>query len=284
MVARILIVLAALLLSAGAARTEVLSPQAFTDAFAKAVVKAMPSAKVTVTGELRTDTRNAKGETTTSDLRNAYDVYLAHPQDLDGILAKYAGLLVEILQTGDTRPPVDRARIVPVIQTQRWLDGVRQELTTSDKQPLTESYNSELIVAYAEDRPSSIRYLNGHDDIGGLDRVALFTLALGNLHRLLPKIEMRQGADGIFLIEAGGDYEASLLLADNIWSSGQFQVDGDIVAAVPAKNALFVTGSHNRTGLKKLRAIAAEVAARPYGLSSALFVYRDGKFKVFGRN
>jgi hypothetical protein len=32
-----------------------------------------------------------------------------------------------------------------------------------------------------------------------------------------------------------------------------------------------------------LRAIAAELAAGPYGLSSALFVYRDGKFKVFGR-
>jgi len=106
-------------------------------------------------------------------------------------------------------------------------------------------------------------------------------LALGNLHRLLPKIEMRPGADGTFLIEAGGDYDASWLLADNIWSSGQIQVEGDIVAAVPAKNALFVTGSRNRAGVNALRAIAGKIAAAPYGLTSTLFVYHDGKFIRF---
>jgi hypothetical protein len=282
MLKRVLVVVAAMIVLAGALRAEDLSPQAFTEAFAAAVVKAEPSAKVTVMGELRTDTRNAKGETTTSDLRNAYNVYRLHPQDLNDILAKYAGLLIEILHVGDAPPPVDRARIVPVIKTQRWLDGVLQEMTTPERQPLTEPYNSELIVAYAEDRPSSIRYLNGHDDVG--DRAKLHDLALSNLHRLLAKIDMRPGGDGIFLVEAGGDYEASLLLADNIWSSGQFQVDGDIVVAVPAKNALFVTGSRNRTGLKRLRALAAEIAAAPYGLTPALFVYRDGKFKVFGKS
>lgn len=278
---RVLVIAAAMMVLAGAVRAEVLSPQAFTEAFAAAVVKAEPSAQVTVIGELRTDTRNAKGEATTSDLRNAYNVYRLNPQDLDGILAKYAGLLIDILHAGDA-PPLDRARIVPVIKTQRWLDGVRQEMTTPERQPLTEPYNSELIVAYAEDRPSSIRYLNGHDDVG--DRAKLHDLALSNLHRLLAKIDMRPGGDGIFLVEAGGDYEASLLLADSIWSSGQFQVDGDIVVAVPAKNALFVTGSRNRTGLKKLRAIAAEIAAAPYGLTPALFVYRGGKFEVFSKS
>jgi uncharacterized protein YtpQ (UPF0354 family) len=190
-------------------------------------------------------------------------------------------MLAESVRHGDVSPPLDRSRIVPVIKTQRWLDGVRQELTTPEKQPLTEPYNSELIVAYAEDLPSSIRYLNGHDDVG--DRAKLHELALSNLHRMLSKIEMRPGADGIYFIEAGGDYEASLLLADYIWTSGQFDVDGDIVVAVPAKNALFVTGSRNRAGLKKLRAIAAEVAAAPYGLTPALFVYRGGKFVVFDK-
>jgi uncharacterized protein YtpQ (UPF0354 family) len=52
----------------------------------------------------------------------------------------------------------------------------------------------------------------------------------------VPKIEMR----------AGGQYESSLLLAENIWSSGQIEVDGDVVVAVPAKDALLVTGSGNQ--------------------------------------
>jgi uncharacterized protein YtpQ (UPF0354 family) len=244
----------------------------------------MPDAKVTITGALSIDTRSAKGETTTSDLRNAYRVYLARPEQLDAVIRNYVGVLVESVRAGDN-PALDRSRIVPVLKPQRWLDGLRQDCKAQHleqtPEPLTAPYNSELVIAYAEDRPTSIRYLTTRDDIGGLDRVKLLVLALGNLHRLLPKIEMRQGADGIFLIEAGGDYEASLLLADSIWSSGQFDVDGDVVAAVPAKNALFVTGSHNREGLKKLRAIAAEVAAAPYGLTPALFVYRDGKFVRF---
>jgi len=279
------VVFAAILLLAGAARAEPLSPIAFTAAFAAAAATALPDAKVRVTGALSTDTRSAKGETTTSDLHNAYRVYIGQPQDLETIIANYVKILVDAVRVGDS-PGLDRSRIVPVLKPAAWLEGVRKDRQAQgivdEPEPLTEAYNSELIIAYAEDRPSSIRYLTTRDDVGG-DRVKLFVLALGNLNRLLPKIEMRQGADGILLIEAGGDYEASLLLADNIWSSGQIQVDGDIVAAVPAKNALLVTGSHNRAGLKKLRAIAAELAAGPYGLSSALFVYRDGKFKVFGR-
>jgi uncharacterized protein YtpQ (UPF0354 family) len=284
MLKRVLVVLAAMILLVGVARAEVLSPRAFTAAFAKAAEAAMPGAKVTITGELETETRYASRETMTSDLRNAYSVYRQAPQQLDEVLRRYVGVLAEALQTPET---VDRSRIVPVIKSQRWLDGLRADRKArhleQTPEPLTESYNSELIVAYAEDRPTSIRYLTTRDDIGDPDRIKLFVLALGNLHRLLPKIEMRDGADGTFLIEAGGDYEASLLLADDIWSSGQIKVDGDIVIAVPAKDALLVTGSRNRTGLKTLRAMAAQIAAGPYGLTRALFAYRDRKFVVFDK-
>jgi uncharacterized protein YtpQ (UPF0354 family) len=91
-----------------------------------------------------------------------------------------------------------------------------------------------------------LRYLMTSDDVG--DRAKLRQLALGNLHRMLANIEMREGADHVFLIEAGGIYEASLLLADGIWSSDQIKVDGDIVVAVPDRSALLVTGSNNRKG------------------------------------
>jgi uncharacterized protein YtpQ (UPF0354 family) len=55
------------------------------------------------------------------------------------------------------------------------------------------------------------------------------------------------------MITAGGDYEASLLLFDDIWSGGQIKVEGDIVVAVPAKNVLLITGSQNRKGLAAAR-------------------------------
>ena len=94
-------------------------------------------------------------------------------------------------------------------------------------------------------------------------------------------IQMRPGADGVSLITADGVYDASLLLADALWSSGQIEVEGDIVVAAPAKGPLLVTGSRNRAGIARLRALAAELAAGPYGLTPALFVWRGGKFVVF---
>jgi uncharacterized protein YtpQ (UPF0354 family) len=285
MLKRVAFAFIAVALLAGTARAEPLGPAAFTAAFAKAAAAALPDAKVTVSGELSTDTRSAKGETTTSDLHNAYRVYLGRPQDFETIIRDYVRILVDAVRVGDN-PALDRTHIVPVLKPTAWLEGLRKDRRAQGvagaPEPLTEIYNSELVIAYAEDRPSSIRYLTTRDDVGD-DRVKLFVLALGNLHRILPKIEMRQGADGVFLIEAGGNYEASLLLADDIWSSRQIPVDGDIIAAVPAKDALLVTGSRNTAGLNRLRALAKNLAAGPYGLSSALFVFRDRKFVVFDK-
>ncbi len=159
------------------------------------------------------------------------------------------------------------------------MDGLRRAQKAEAPQVLTEPFNSELAIVYAEDLPSSMRFLTTRDDVG--DRARLHDLALANLSRLLAKIEMRPGADGIFLIAAGGDYDASLLLADDLWSSGQIKVDGDIVVAAPAKGALLLTGSHNQAGIARLRALAVELATGPYGLTPALFVWRGGKFVVF---
>ena len=71
---------------------------------------------------------------------------------------------------------------------------------------------------------------------------------------------------------------SSLLLLGDLWSRGQIKVDGDIVVAVPAKDALLVTGSRNAAGIARLRKFAADVVDGAYGLTKTLFVYRGGKF------
>lgn len=93
--------------------------------------------------------------------------------------------------------------------------------------------NKELVVVYALDDATRVRYLTARD-VSALDRVELKALALANLKRLLPKIEMRNDGD-VAIVSAGGDYEASLLLLDDIWSGGQIQMNGDIVVAIPAR-------------------------------------------------
>jgi uncharacterized protein YtpQ (UPF0354 family) len=153
---------------------------------------------------------------------------------------------------------------------------------SSDKElkMLSEPYNEELTIFYVEARSKSFRFLTTEDDVG--DRAKLHELALVNLRRLMPKIQMQPGEDDIWIFAAGEEYEASLLLANRMWLSGQIKVDGDIVAAVPIEQMLLITGSHNGAGVKRLRALAKEIVdAGPPALSSALFVYRDGKFVRF---
>ena len=238
------------LLLIGVARAETVTPQAFTDAAAAAARAAMPSAHVTVAGNLHLETRSAAGKEITSDLHNAYETYLPAPERRDEVIRAYIGVLVETVTFGDAKAGLDRSRIVPVLKPQRWVDGALQAERAAKVDPkpeiLTDPFNSELAIVYTEDRPQSLRYLMTSDDVG--DRAKLRQLALGNLHRMLANIEMREGADHVFLIEAGGNYEASFLLADGIWSSDQIKVDGDIVVAVPDRSALLVTGSNNRKG------------------------------------
>jgi uncharacterized protein YtpQ (UPF0354 family) len=282
MLKHFVMVLIATLLSAGPLRAEPLSRRAFTETYAAAVMKALPGAKVTIIGELLTDTRSPNGKTTASDLRDAYDRYLLAPSDLDAILSEHVGVLVT--WNADARHAPDRARIVPIFQSRRWFEGLQHELETgnSDKElrMLSEPYNDELTIFYVEEQSKSFRFLTTEDDVG--DRAKLHELALVNLRRLVPRIQMQPGEDDIFIIDAGGEYEASLLLANRMWLSGQIKVDGDIVAAVPIEQMLLVAGSHNSAGLKRLRALAKEIVdAGPPALSNALFVYRDGKFVRF---
>jgi uncharacterized protein YtpQ (UPF0354 family) len=281
---RILLFLITLtIFTSGVARAENLDRRAFTEAAAAVARAAMPAAQVTVKGDLHLETRSQAGEEITTDLHNTYETYLLAPERRDDIIRSYIGVLVEAVTFGDAKTPLDRSRIVPVLKPLRWVDGARQVQREAKVDPkpeiLTDPFNSELAIVYAEDRPQSMRYLTTRDDTG--DRAKLRHLALGNLHRLLPKIEMREGADHIFLVEAGGNYEASLLLADGIWSSGQIKVDGDPVVAVPRTDALLVTGSRNRAGVAHLRGVAAKLAGEPHGLTPVLFVYRDGKFVKF---
>jgi uncharacterized protein YtpQ (UPF0354 family) len=277
-------IVAAMVFATGIARADTLMPRAFTERVAQAVTAALPSASVVVSDELQFVVRYPSGASATANLAKAYKSYEREPQHLDDIVKAQVSALLEAGGDAQGLPKLDRSRIVPLIKDRQWFEQVqRRGLEQTPPQELVaEPLNSELVVVYAENRLGALRILSSRDDVG--DRARLRELALTNLSRLLPKIEIRPGADGVLLISAGGGFDASLLLAENLWSSDQIKVDGDIVAAVPAADALVVTGSRNAAGLARLRAVAARFAAGPNGLSTALFVYRNGKFVKFEAN
>jgi uncharacterized protein YtpQ (UPF0354 family) len=264
-----------------AAKAETSSPSAFTQDFARAVAAATPSSKVTVKGELELSVKDASGLERTIFLANSYKDYMRDPSRFGDIVKAFVAAMQ---QSGKSIAKLDPARIVPVIKDRQWLVDLHATLKSQGKnqEHLSEDFNKELVIVYAEDDPTRTRYLTSDEDTG-VPRAELRALAIGNLRRILPKIEMR-GDDHLRIVSAGGDYEPSLLLIDEIWTGGQVTVNGDIVVAVPARDVLLVTGSRDRTGLKRMRELTAKLVAEgPYRLTDALFVYRNGRFTKFGR-
>ena len=259
---------------------EMLTPPAFTQEFARALARTRPSANVSVAGDLKLTIKETDGLVRNIQLNNAYNEYKLDPQRFDDLVATFSAIFS---QSASKEAGLDRTRIIPVIKDRQWLDELHNTLKAKGvaQQHLADRFNDELVIVYAQDDPNRMRYLTTQEDFG-LSREELRSLAVANLKRVLPKIEMGRVGD-VALMSAGGNYEASLLLIDDIWSSGQIQVNGDIVIAIPTRDTLLVTGSRSRSGLKLVRELTAKFKAQgPYELTDTLFRYRDGRFTKFG--
>jgi uncharacterized protein YtpQ (UPF0354 family) len=276
-------VLAAVGLSAGCSKSNVVSPAQFTHEFAEALRQAKPDLKIAAVRDLELSITTSDGRPSTSFLNNAYDLYKQNPQAKADVINRFVASGLETID--GIRGGVDRTHIVPVIKDRPWLAETRQTLLSRGAKELPEQlyedFSPDLVILYAEDSPKNIRYLGPRDlELAKIDRKGLRTLACGNLMRLLPKIE-RHGSNGLYMITAGGDYEASLLLLDTIWTDIQKDVQGEVVVAIPTRDLLLVTGSQSPQGLEKMKQAVQRASNGSYRLTPKLFVHRNGQFVEF---
>jgi uncharacterized protein YtpQ (UPF0354 family) len=260
-----------------------LSPEAFTQEYATRLRASLPGSRVEILEPLQLRVTNAQGTSSTSFLDNAYTEYQADPESRDAIIDRRVAAAVE--STMEPQPLV-AANIVPIVKDRAWLAETAAAAMRSGAklapERVIDELNDTLVVVYAEDTPLNIRYF-GPDDLAkaGVARDALRALAVDNLRRVLPKVELHEGED-VNMLTAGGNYEASLLLLDDIWDDGSLKVDGEIVVALPARDLLLITGSRNARGIARMRELAREIRAEgTYTLTEELFVYRQGRFVRF---
>ena len=264
----------------GGALAQEATPQRYTAEVARRLAAKMPDAKVTVIGEFELSVKEASGRERGVNLRNRYSDYRSKRTTLDKIVDGYYAALNESSSQGAAAPA--HKRIVPVIKNHAWLADNERSLRARGMTArfLFDEFNEELVIVYALDEANRTRYLMANERLP-VERKDLRRLAVQNLGDILPDVQMRQ-LEGVVLLKAGGDYEASLLLFDGIWRDGPVKVDGDIIVAVPAKDVLLVTGSNNREGIETLRVVAAKLKAESrYEITDTLFVYRDGRFVKF---
>ena len=260
------------------------TPSQFTKEFADALRAASPGLKIEVVNNLELKVVSADGHESTFFLDNAYTTYKQEPGGKQEVITRFISDDLEYIKSQHSA--VDRTRIVPVIKDRPWLEETRQALlsrgTKEVPEPVYEDFSPDLIILYAEDSPKNIRYLTPKDlEALKIEKKDLRSLACENLKRVIPKIE-RHGTNGLYMLTAGGDYEASLLLLDSLWNNSQMPVQGEILVAIPTRDLLLVTGTGHPEAVEKVKQMANKSFEEgSYRLTPKLFIYRNGRFSDF---
>lgn len=258
-------------------------PEAFTRDYIAHLKKVKPDAQAKVVGELELEISfPGSSEPLRAFLDNAFRDYSQSPKDKATILARYVGALAESRDRAAT--PIDPARILPVVRDREFVEQASRVPRKGDKpvEVASEQLNEDLYVMYVADSEHSVRYLSEADLVEAkVDRANLRKQSMENLRRLYPEVQM-MGANGIFMVRLDGTYESSLLLSENLWGRPELAVRGEIIAAVPTRDLLLITGTLEREGLEMVRKVVAEASSTgSYRVSSKLFIRRDGNFEAW---
>jgi uncharacterized protein YtpQ (UPF0354 family) len=245
--------------------------------FVKALQEAMPDSVMTMAGDASVHVINSEGKESTTFLENAWIAYAKDPENRHGLLERHLSVAKSL---GDDREPIARERIVAIVKDAQYVAHFEPE-----HEPPAEHLCGDLWVVYAEDFPDRTPSLKrSRVREAGIDESELSELAKHNLRRLMPPAE-RHGDGPWYLLTAGGDYTASLLLFDGLWEELANLVDGRVVAVAPARDTLLFTGSDSEEGLTAIRKHASDIiTSGNYLISATMLVRVDGRWDVFNLN
>jgi uncharacterized protein YtpQ (UPF0354 family) len=148
--------------------------------------------------------------------------------------------------------------IVPIVKVMEF-DGVGRELEIPEQDaPIAQDFVADLMILYAEDKPDRFEFVSARrlKELG-MTREELHLRALLNLPARPPKIELH-GAPPKQMLIAGGNFEATLLLHDDLWNKVSKDVPGELLAVAPARDLLFISN----TSWEGAREFLAEMASR----------------------
>jgi uncharacterized protein YtpQ (UPF0354 family) len=149
--------------------------------------------------------------------------------------------------------------------------------------PVVRRYSEDLCICYVVDSGKHFEYVQHcHLRQDGIDEDELHRIGLINLRALVAQRGARvQPYQGAFAFLMRGDFEASVILLDDLWN-GEFRqfVTGEYAAAIPARDMLAFCDSASAEGVAELHRIIERV--QPTGdhlLTKDIHVRRDGKWQ-----
>ncbi len=140
-----------------------------------------------------------------------------------------------------------------------------------------------LYVAYVVDDGSSYHYVqNRHLEQGGVSEEELHEIGLRNLLAVVGQRDLRvQPYQNIHAVLMGGDFEASLILLDQIWEH-HFQqfVPGAYAVAIPARDILAFCDTTNAAGLAELGELIERIyTTGDHPVSSRIYVRHQSRWQ-----
>jgi uncharacterized protein YtpQ (UPF0354 family) len=257
-----------------------LTLQEFQELCAEALAQLLPDAEVKpgpALGQLLITRSNQKSPTVF--LGNLWNTCRQEPDSRANEVERFLKIIAARETDNDQKPDVHR--IVPMIKDNDYLTLGGDK----NRQPtfVHEHFVGDLWIVYAIDQPDRMTTLpESQFQNLGLAREGLKQLAIENLRRILPPIE-RHGDGPMFMLTAGADYVASLILFDDIWDELRDLVEGDVVAAVPSRDVLMFSGSNSSAGINAMRqSIDRITATGAYVVSTTMLRLRSDGWKVFG--
>lgn len=188
-------------------------------------------------------------EELTHYLDNSFKEYNLAPNELNEILERYVNSSGSLYERNDK---INVSQIIPTIKPSNYFKELKHNgIEIPDL--VWENYNEDLIIIYAEDKGNNFKYFNNEEfEKLNIKKDTLLSFAINNLKNIIPDIQ-KIGETGDYGLTAGGDYEASLILLNTLWTKTNFDVDGDIIVAIPNRDLVFITGSNNKTSIQKLK-------------------------------
>jgi uncharacterized protein YtpQ (UPF0354 family) len=245
--------------------------------YSKLLQERLPDFSIQFVGESVLRIGNKDGKESTTYLDNLWLKYSNGDEDRAELIEKYVRMTFSL---STTKMDATRQNIVAMIKDSQYM-----EMITPSMETMTEHLCGDLWIVYAVDRPETTSTLSNKEmKAAGVSEGELRLLTEQNLKRILPEVQ-RHGDGTWYLLTAGANYVASLLLFDGMWDQLAETVDGRIVATVPTRDVLMYTGSQSVEGLSSIRERSVKIAnSGSHAISDSLIMREGGKWAIFNAN
>lgn len=276
MMRRAMALLAALVWMAGAAMAaETMDLEAFTEAYRDALEAAAPEFSYAIEAPDIVVTLE-DGGTVAINPENAYAEY-AQGADLDEVLDYFVRVNVSVMRD-EVDAGLTEKNVLPVLRSAAYIEY----LEGLEFAPVYEPFVEGIVTLYVVDTPEAIRPFDVAElEESGIARDDLHALAMANLADVLPPLE-KETYEGVTMLIADGMFESSVLLWADFDAYVDVDVAGDLVVAVPARDAVFVAGSEDEQGIGIVRELVEAIyPSAGYPVSETLLRWTEEGFVTY---